>query len=125
MKINEMDIWKRIADLTPGIIIPKPQAKADFKVKGLGRRRDEEALIYTIPNHKNPASPYQKGITKSEWQQAFNQLVTYGEFSRSWFQDNMPACAYEGGCNFTTIGGIFEILKYAIYDSSQSRYCAQ
>jgi hypothetical protein len=28
----------------------------------------------------------------------------------------MTACHREGTCNFTTIGGIFELLKYAVYE---------
>lgn len=35
-------------------VIPKPDAKADFIVKGWGRRRGENALIYFIPNHNKP-----------------------------------------------------------------------
>jgi hypothetical protein len=106
------ELEKRI---TPGTIVPKPQAKDDFIVKGLGTRRGERALIYTIPNHKNPTKPYEKGITASEWERAFTQLRNTGDFSRGWFQRAMPACAKEGGCNFTTIGGILELLGYASY----------
>ena len=102
--------------ISPGAVIPKPQARSDFIVEGWGKRRGERALIYTIPNHKTPTKPYQKGITDSEWVQAFEHLMTAGEFSRGWFDRSMPSCAKEGGCNFTTIGGIFEVLGYAAYD---------
>jgi hypothetical protein len=44
-------------------VIPKPEAEADFVVKGWGRRRGEAALIYRIPNHRAPSKPYEKGIT--------------------------------------------------------------
>ena len=102
--------------IIPGTVIPKPQARGDFIAKGWGVRRGKRALIYTIPNHKTPAKPYQKGITESEWVQAFEHLTDAGDFSRSWFERSMPACAKEGGCNFTTIGGVFELLGYAAYD---------
>ena len=69
--------------VTPGMVIPKPQARADFVVKGWGKRRGERALTYTIPNHKNAYKPYQKGITVSEFEGAFDQLMSSGEFSRS------------------------------------------
>ncbi len=108
------DIRKRIK---PGQVILKPEAKADFKVKAWGKRRSESALIYTIPNHKNPAKPYEKGITESEFIKAFEQLNNTGEFSRSWFNTHLEDCAKEGGCNFTTIGGIFELLEKAKYTS--------
>jgi len=108
-------------EVTPGTVIPKPQGRADFIVKAWGVRRGERALIYTIPNHKTPTKPYQKGITVSEWLQAFEHLTDAGDFSRSWFERSMPACAKEGGCNFTTIGGIFELLGHAAYDRGTYR----
>jgi hypothetical protein len=112
------ELQKRI---TPGTIIPKPQAKADFIVKGWGIRRGERALIYTIPNHNNPARPYLKGITASEWDLAFTQLRATGDFSSAWFQRAMAACAKEGSCNFTTIGGILQLLGYAVYSHGAYR----
>src|SRR5262249_2000967 len=108
-------------DIPPGTIIPKPEGRADFLVKGWGIRRGERALIYTIPNHKNPSKPYQKGITASDWAQAFERLTNSGDFSRSWFEQAMPMCSKEGGCNFPTIGGIFELLGYATYDRGTYR----
>jgi hypothetical protein len=107
--------------MTPGTTIRKPQAKADFVVKGWGIRRGERALIYTIPNHRHPARPYQKGITNSEWTRAFEHLRNAGDFSRTWFGRSLPACAKEGGCNFTTIGGVFELLGYAVYSRGEYR----
>ncbi len=67
----------------PGTVIPKPQARGDFIVKGWGMRRGKRALIYTIPNHTNPRKPYEKGITASEWTQAFDHLLNAGDFRRS------------------------------------------
>ena len=107
----------------PGTIIPKPEAKADFVVKGWGKRRGENALIYDIPNHKNPNRPYQKGITESEFRKAYLQIVNDGTFSRGWFNRNLQSCAEEGGCNFTTIGGIFELIAIAYYE--RGVYCRQ
>jgi hypothetical protein len=102
--------------IMPGTVIPKRHARADFKVKMWGRRRGERALIYTIPNHKTPAKPYEKGITVSEWVKAFKHLTDAGNLSRLWFNKFMRECAKEGGCNFTTIGGVFELLGYAARD---------
>jgi hypothetical protein len=112
MKTIFEEIEKKIA---PGTIIPKPRARAAFIVKGWGMRRAERALIYTIPNHRTPTKPFEKGVTVSEWFKAFERLSNAGHFSRSWFELSMPACAKEGGCNFTTIGGVFEILGHATY----------
>ena len=35
-------------NIQPNMVIPKPEANADFKVKGWGNRRGQEALIYLI-----------------------------------------------------------------------------
>ena len=43
-----------------GTVIPKPDARSDFIIKGWGKRRGEDALIYYITNHRNPNKPYQK-----------------------------------------------------------------
>jgi hypothetical protein len=99
----------------PGTIIPKPEAKENFYVKSIGIRRDEKALIYTIPNHNKPQSPYKKGITVSEFEKAYQRLTTSGEFTKKWFIENLPECHKEGSCNFTTIGGLFILLGEAIY----------
>ena len=48
-------------NIKPGTVIPKPEATADFTVKGWGRRRSKDALIYRIPNHSNPSKPSEKG----------------------------------------------------------------
>jgi hypothetical protein len=103
--------------VVPGMRIPKPEAKADFFVKTWGRRRGEPALIYLIPNHKNPDKVLAKGITESEFEQAYAELKLSGEFTRTWFNSNLPKCANEGGCNFTTIGGVFEMMGLAQYTS--------
>ena len=102
--------------ITPGAVIPKPQSRGDFIMKGWGIRRGERAFIYTIPNHKTPTKPYEKGVTNSELQSAFGRLIDKGEFSRSWFEQSMPECAKEGGCNFTTIGGLLVLLGYAVHE---------
>ena len=69
--------------VSPGAVIPKPQAHADFIVKGWGKRRGERALVYSIPNHSNPSRPHETGVTSSEWEQAFERVTSSGEFSAS------------------------------------------
>jgi hypothetical protein len=100
--------------------IPKPEAKAPFRIKGMGTRRGEPALIYTIPSHTR-AKPYEKGVTLSEFSKALSQLKNNGSFERSWFSRNLPECAKEGSCNFTTIGGVLELLGIAKYQE-RGRY---
>lgn len=107
-------------NVRPNTVVPKPEAVADFKIKGWGNRRGQEALIYFIPNHKDPGKPYQKGITTTEFTAAYNELIKSGELTRHWFNSKLPACAKEGGCNFTTIGGVFQLLGIASYAGNGS-----
>ena len=102
-------------NVTPGTVIPKPAARADFVVKRWGRRRGESALVYTIPNHRNESRPYEKGITESEWTNAHDRLTETGLVTREWFRSAMAECNAEGSCNFTTVGGVFELLGIAKY----------
>jgi len=112
--MNIKDKIKSLGLNSIGEVIPKPNTKKPFRIKGMGHRRNEEALIYFIPSHTRP-SPYQKGITLSEFESAYSQLKISGKLTRQWFNLNLPICAKEGSCNFTTVGGIFELLKLAKY----------
>ena len=98
---------------SPGVEIPKPETNSVYHVKGLGNRRGERALIYLIPNHANRSYPHEKGVTESEWHQAYDQLILNGELRHSWFRRVMAPCFNEGACNFTTIGGVFIALGIA------------
>lgn len=117
------DIVARIrSEVQSGIAIPKPDSTEPHRVKGWGVRRGEPALIYQMPNHRNPDKPHERGITESEWQAAWATLQHSKEPSRFWFETKLPACNAEGGCNFTTIGGVFVLLGEAAYE--RGRYVA-
>ena len=94
------------ARFPPGTTIPKPEAE-DYRVGGWGSRRGERALIYEIPNHKRREHPHKKGVTEEEFARAHEQLLSAGEFTKAWFKEHLPRCNKDGGCNFTTIGGVF------------------
>ena len=98
-------------------IIPKPETDKIFRVLRFGKRRNEKALIYSRPNNKDTSKHYEKGVTITEFQIAHNELIKNGCITRSWFKKNLINCAEEGGCNFTTIGGIFELLREAKYSA--------
>ena len=102
-------------NVSPGTVIPKPEARGDFVVKHWGRRRGESALVYTIPNHRDESRPYEKGITESEWIKAHERLMEAGLLTREWSRSAMADCNAEGSCNFTTVGGVFELLGFARY----------
>jgi hypothetical protein len=99
----------------PGTEIPKPEAREIFTVKGWGKRRGQKALIYYVPNNEDPRKPHEKGVNVVEWELAYRELVRSGEITGDWFSQNLPKCAAEGYCNFTTIGGIFDLLGIAKY----------
>jgi hypothetical protein len=115
-KGSELVLIENIRRLNVGTVIPKPQATGDFLIKGWGTRRGQPALLYLIPNHKSPDRPLVKGIAIAEFECAHAQLVKTGELTRVWFNSSLPACAKEGSCNFTTIGGIFCLLDVADYE---------
>jgi hypothetical protein len=96
-------------------VIPKPRAKGKFRVERIGQRRGEKAIIYSIPNNVDPNSPYEKGITESEFKKAYDRLVQSGELTRKWFKKSLASCESEGPCNFTTVGGLFILLGKAVY----------
>ena len=101
--------------IKPKTVIPKPEATAPFVVKCWGTRRGQAAMVYHIPNHVDPSKPHEKGVTESEFAAAYAQLLSTGELTRAWFTKALPGCAKEGACNFTTVGGIFELLGEAKY----------
>ena len=104
-----------ISTFTPGTEIPKPAAHAPFKIKGEGIIRGERAIMYSIPNRKNPARPSQKGVTASQLEKAYHQLLRSGVLTRDWWNNHVRYSAGEGGCNFTTVGGLLQLLGEAEY----------
>ena len=58
------ELIEKVKSFPPGTIIPKPQSENEFTIKGLGRRRNEEALIYKIPTNKPDkySQEYENGI---------------------------------------------------------------
>jgi len=112
-----MTIFERIKCVaSPGTIIPKPESTGEYRVVKWGKSRGEEALVYSIPARPGTLKPSTKRVTASDFQTAYEVLIKTGEFTKSWFNQNLQACAKDGGCNFTTIGGIFELLGEAFYD---------
>ncbi|WP_210275300.1 hypothetical protein [Martelella soudanensis] len=114
MEAEHADIIERIRQLPPGTVIPKPEARSDFKVKGIGMRRGEDALVYLIPNNKG-GRLHEKGVTFTEFSKAFAELSRSGILTRAWANAHIPECVENDSCNFTTIGGVFSLLGHARY----------
>jgi len=99
----------------PGITIPKPYSKGKYIVERWGISREEEALVYSIPKRPATKSQSMKRIRGSDFQAAYKVLNETGLFKSTWFDKYLPQCAKDGRCNFTTIGGIFELIGDAKY----------
>ena len=95
--------------------IPKPKSDKEFRILRIGRRRNQDAIIYSIPNNKDENQHYEKGITFSEFRKALIELQANGCITRDWFNKNLQECASEGTCNFTSLCGILELLGYCEY----------
>ena len=102
-----MSIFDRIkAEITEGTVIHREWRVKEL-VTELRIRRDEFALVYTMPGG------HDKDIKESEWNKAYNQLIATGCFSRPWFRKNMEKCNGRGSCNFNAIGGVFSVMGIA------------
>ena len=102
-------------NIFPGAVIPKPRSNKSYIVKGWGTSRGESALVYLTPKKPGSKKQASKRIRVSDFRKAHSVLISTGEFTREWFNKNLPDCAKDGGCNFTTIGGIFVLLRIAEY----------
>jgi hypothetical protein len=85
----------------------------EYTIKGLGVRHGEEAIVYLVPNRKDPDKPSQKGFGASGLRCAYQRLLSSGGFSRSWFNSEMKECAKGAPCNFLAIGAVFVGLQLA------------
>lgn len=99
----------------PGTRIPKPRSTEIYTVVGWGQSRGEEALVYRLPTKAGTKKSSRKRITASAFVAGFEVLRKSGELTREWFARNFPTLEGDGSCNFTTLGGILELLGEAQY----------
>jgi hypothetical protein len=99
----------------PSMRIPKPQSTQAYEVVGWRMSRGEEAVVYRIPMQPGTRKASEKRIQASAFVRAFEVLTDAGEITRSWFKREFPELQADGTCNFTTLGGIFELLGEARY----------
>lgn len=103
-------------------IIPKPHTNNPFRVLRIGRRRNQTAIIYSIPCHTGKKSHYEKGVTYSDFAKVLQGLEKNGFVTLSWFAENLPDCVKEGSCNYTSLCGMLELLGYCKYSPSERCY---
>ena len=104
-----------------GTSIPRPRARTPCLVVGWGQSRGETALVYSIPARPGTKRRSTKRIPLSALESAYKILHANGELTRDWFNCNLADCAKDGPCNFTTIGGILQLLGEAHY-SGEATY---
>ena len=114
------ELTQKIKSLPAGTVIPKPESKKAYTIKGLGESRGEDALVYKIPKNdpEKHSKESEKRITFTAFYKAYMVLQETSQFTREWFNESLPDFAKDGGCNFTTIGGIFKLLGIAAYSKS-------
>ena len=107
------DIYQQaVKAFPPGANLPG----TGYAIKGLGKTRGRDAIVYFIPNRADPKKPYQKRFDASELRRAYDQLLNTGRFTRVWFSSEMKECAKVGPCNFLAMRAVFVGLKLADKD---------
>ncbi len=101
-------------------ILQKP--RSTFKLKTIGVRDGESALVYYIKSRGGEWFN-EKGITESEFHISLYQLTTTGSFTRKFFDNELKRCKVDGGCSFTTIGSLFVALGLAEYGGNGLYHC--
>ena len=108
-----MSIIEYVKAIPKGTQIPKPESDEIYTVVGLGKSRGEPALVYQIPGKSKST----KRVPLSAFKWADEQLVTTGKLVHSDFTDAFPKVDNDGGCNFTTLGGVFVLMGDAFYET--------
>jgi hypothetical protein len=87
--------------------------KPEYTVKGLGKSRGEEALVYLVPNRNGEGSS-EKRVCSSEWETAYQHLLSGGQITSNWFKQNIPKAAKDGMCSFRVTGEVFVLFGVAV-----------
>jgi hypothetical protein len=111
-------IFEQVRTITIGTKI-----HPDYKVKGVGKSRGEEALVYLVPNRRG-GKPSEKRVRKSEWEAAYQHLLNGGHITRDWFQQNISDADKDGPCGFRFTGEVLVLIGAAIRidEASSSKY---
>jgi hypothetical protein len=104
-------------NVPPGTIIPKPRSREVYLVIGWKTNKSgEEVLEYSIPARSDTMKRSTKRIPSSVFREAYEVLCDKGEITKDWLASTFPKVDACGGCNFTTLGGIFQLLGLAEWE---------
>jgi len=98
------DGYQALKRLPIGTPIPKVDSTREYKIKQWSYRDGEERLSYTVANKSIPVF-WIRGC--------FEELRSTGELRTAWFRERFYHGKDLGGCNFTTIGGLFVLIGIA------------
>ncbi|MCM3721185.1 hypothetical protein [Solibacillus isronensis] len=99
-----MEFQEVINSIYVGMKFKKPRVESEIIAI------NDKRIIYSIGNKGNS-----KNITIEALENAFNEILTNGELSRTWFNKSYPSLAKTSPCNFTSLGGILEHIGLVEY----------
>jgi len=94
------------------LVFEKPQG-GTFKIINIGNTK-----IENVSNEGFQYSGVNKYVPFNTLFECYEQLISTGMLSRTWFNKTFPTEQSGRPCNFTTIGSILVKLKIAKYNSN-------
>ena len=96
-------------------VVPKPQSPETYRLVSIGESRGARALVYELPKRPGSKSVSTKRIPLSAIEECASRLLETGSLTRTWFVEHYPKLEKDGTCNFTTVGGVLQLLGLARY----------
>ncbi len=96
-------------------IVPKPQSTETYRLVRIGKSRGARALVYELPKRPESKRVSTKRIPLPVIEECAHRLFCTGSIKRTWFAEHYPQLESDGTCNFTTVGGVLQLLGLARY----------
>ena len=121
MKQLPAKLFNRCGQIPTGTTIHITRVKGKYRFIGIRpHRKKNKAIIYSIPNRKNPRTPNFKGFQSKEADEAWAQLIKRKKISRKWFERYLPELVSEGPCYWSAFYGIICYLHPYRFNKSKS-----
>jgi hypothetical protein len=101
----------RIAEIPQGTQIPKPSSTRNYTLKEVGVRGDARVVAFSIPRKNGKRET--KLITEEQLEKAYSHFKATGSIDKAWWKANVSLKEDEGGCTFTSFGGLLIVLGEA------------
>jgi hypothetical protein len=96
--------YQALKCLPIGTSIPKVESTRNHQIKDWSFKGTKESFSYTVAS---------KSMRVSWIRGCFEELGKTGELRTAWFRESFYDGEDLGGCNFTTIGGLFILIGIA------------